>query len=272
MLSLSLFRQAARAQAGKRGKQGSGGHTNGEKKLSWVEGYAASFAGLPPDVHKGRSPPSPPPASCYWPPPLALRGNYATMSRHCVSVLLLVCIAPACLAFVPSWTATFRSSRSQPPASTPAAATSSLSQPSGATCLVLGTFGACGAHMVYPVRGITRLSALSEGNEEAGRGDHDTREAAGGSPAADEIRAVQDETRGVERKIEDVEKETEEIVKKIDDVEAAIAGSFGYLGITDPESPVQEGGAAPQGEGAAPQGEGAAPRAAPFEEEAALQD
>ncbi|CAM9377629.1 unnamed protein product, partial [Ectocarpus sp. 6 AP-2014] len=55
------------------------------------------------------------------------------MPRHRVSVFLLVCNAQACLAFVPSWTATFRSSRSQPPTSTPAAATSSLSQPSGKT-------------------------------------------------------------------------------------------------------------------------------------------
>jgi len=80
------------------------------------------------------------------------------------------------------------------------------------------------------------LSALSEGNEEEGGGDHDTREAAGGSPAADEIRAVQHEIRVVERKIEDVEKETEEVAKKIDDVEAAIAGGSGYLGMTDPEA------------------------------------
>ena len=158
------------------------------------------------------------------------------MSRHCVVVLLLVCIAQACLAFVPSWTATFRSSRSQSPASTPAAATSSLSQASGATCLVFGPFGACGARMMYPVRGTTSLSALSEGNEVDGGGDHDTREVAGGSPAADEIGAVQDEIRGVERKIEDVEKETEGFSNKIDDVEAAIAGGSGYLGMVDPEA------------------------------------
>lgn len=53
-------------------------------------------------------------------------------------------------------------SRSQPPASMPAAVTCSLSQPSGATCLVFGTFSDCGAHMVSAVRGITSLSALSE--------------------------------------------------------------------------------------------------------------
>ncbi|CAN0396402.1 unnamed protein product, partial [Pylaiella littoralis] len=186
------------------------------------------------------TPPPPPPDS--WPPPLAIRSNYSTMSRHCVSALLLVCIAQACLAFVPSWTARLRSSRSQPPASTPAAVTSSLSQPSGATFLVFGTFGACGAHMVYPVRGITSLSALSEGNEEGGGGDHDTREAAGGSPAADEIHAVQDEIRGVEAMIEDVEKETKKVAKKIDDVEAAFAGGSGYLGITDPEALSKEKG------------------------------
>ncbi|CAN0425095.1 unnamed protein product, partial [Pylaiella littoralis] len=114
--------------------------------------------------------------------------------------------------------------------------TSSLSQPSGATFLVFGTFGACGAHMVYPVRGITSLSALSEGNEEGGGGDYDTREAAGGSPAADEILAVQDEIRGVEAMIENVEKETKKVAKKIDDVEAAFAEGSGYLGITDPEA------------------------------------
>ncbi|CBJ33585.1 hypothetical protein Esi_0521_0005 [Ectocarpus siliculosus] len=95
--------------------------------------------------------------------------------------------------------------------------------------------------MVYPVRGITSLSALSEGNEEDGGGDHDTREAAGGSPAADEIRAVQDEIRAVERKIEDVVKETKKVAKKIDDVEAAtIAGGSGYLGMTDPEALLKE--------------------------------
>ncbi|CAM9230642.1 unnamed protein product [Pylaiella littoralis] len=139
------------------------------------------------------------------------------MSRHCVSVLLLVCNAQACLAFVPSWTATFRSSRLQPPASTPAAATFSLSQLSGAICPVFGPCGAYGAaHMFYPVRGITSLSAMSEGDEEEGGGDHDAREAADGSPAADEIRAVQDEIRGVERKIEGAEEETAEVVKKID--------------------------------------------------------
>ncbi|CAN0297832.1 unnamed protein product [Scytosiphon promiscuus] len=68
----------------------------------------------------------------------------------------------------------------------------------------------------YPVRGITSSSAMSEGDEEEGGRDHDAREAADGSPAADEIRAVQDEIRGVERKIEDAEEETAEVVKKID--------------------------------------------------------
>ncbi|CAN0504283.1 unnamed protein product [Ectocarpus sp. 8 AP-2014] len=157
------------------------------------------------------------------------------MSRNCVSVLLLVCIAQACLAFVPSWTAMFRSSRSQPPASTPAAATFSLSQPSGAICPVFGACGTCGAQIFHTVRGMTSLSAMSEGDEEEGGGDHHAREAADGSPAADEIRAVQDEIRGVERKIEDVEKETAEVVKKIDVIEAAIAGGSRYLGMTDPE-------------------------------------
>ena len=81
------------------------------------------------------------------------------------------------------------------------------------------------------------MSALSEGNEVDRGGDHDTREVAGGSPAADEIGAVQDEIRGVERKIEDVEKETEGFSNKIDDVEAAIAGGSGYyLGMVDPEA------------------------------------
>ncbi|CAN0203631.1 unnamed protein product [Ectocarpus sp. 4 AP-2014] len=158
------------------------------------------------------------------------------MSRRCVSVLLLVCIAQACLAFVPSWTATFRSSRFQPPASAPAAATFSLWQPSGAIGPVFGACGTCGAQYVYPVRGMTSLSAMSEGVEEEGGGDHDAREAADGSPAADEIRAVQDEIRGVERKIEDAEEETAGVVKKIDDIEAAIAGGFKYLGMTDPET------------------------------------
>ncbi|CAN0442886.1 unnamed protein product [Ectocarpus sp. 12 AP-2014] len=162
------------------------------------------------------------------------------MSRNCVSVLLLVCIAQACLAFVPSWTATFRSSRSQPPASTPAAATFSLSQPSGAICPVFGACGTCGAQIFYPVRRMTSLSAMSEGDEEEGGGDHHAREAADGSPAADEIRAVQDEIRVVERKIEDVEKETAEVVEKIVDVEAAIAGGSGYLGMTDPEALFRE--------------------------------
>ncbi|CAM9928509.1 unnamed protein product [Ectocarpus sp. 4 AP-2014] len=157
------------------------------------------------------------------------------MSRHCVSVLLLVCIAQACLAFVPSWSATFRSSRSQPPASTPAAATFSLSQPFGAICPVVGACGTCGAQIFYPVRGMTSLSAMSDGDEEEGGGDYDAREAADGSPAADEIRAVHDEIRGIERKIEDVEKETTQVVKKIDGVEAAIAGGSMYLGMTDPE-------------------------------------
>ncbi|CAN0516919.1 unnamed protein product [Ectocarpus sp. 8 AP-2014] len=157
------------------------------------------------------------------------------MSRNCVSVLLLICIAQACLAFVPSWTATFRSSRSQPPASTPAAATFSLSQPSDAICPVFGACGTCGAQIFHTVRGMTSLSAMSEGDEEEGGGDHHAREAADGSPAADEIRAVQDEIRGVERKIEDVEKETAEVVKKIDGIEAAIAGGSRYLGMTDPE-------------------------------------
>ncbi|CAN0371315.1 unnamed protein product [Ectocarpus sp. 4 AP-2014] len=82
---------------------------------------------------------------------------------------------------------------------------------------------------------MTSLSAMSEGVEEEGGGDHDAREAADGSPAADEIRAVQDEIRGVERKIEDAE-ETAGVVKKIDDIEAAIAGGFKYLGMTDPEA------------------------------------
>ncbi|CAM9732944.1 unnamed protein product, partial [Pylaiella littoralis] len=135
----------------------------------------------------------------------------------------------------PSWTATFRSSRSQP-ASTPAAATSSLSQPSGATCVVFGTFGACGAHMVYPVRGITSLSALREGSEEEGGGDHDTREVSGGSPAADEIRTVQDEIRAVQDEIRAVQDEIRGVAKQIDDVEAAIAGGSGYLGMNDPEA------------------------------------
>ncbi|CAM9530643.1 unnamed protein product [Ectocarpus sp. 6 AP-2014] len=158
------------------------------------------------------------------------------MSRNCVSVLLLVGIAQACLAFVPSWTATFRSSRSQPPASTPAAATFSLSQPSGPIYPVFGACGTCGAQFFYPVRGMTSLSAMSEGDEEEGGGDHHAREAADGSPAADEIRAVQDEIRGVERKIEDIEKETAEVVKKTDGIEAAIAGGSRYLGMTDPEA------------------------------------
>ena len=84
------------------------------------------------------------------------------------------------------------------------------------------------------------MNALSEGNEEDGSGDHDTREAAGRSPTADEIRAVQDEIRGVERKIDDVEKETEGVAKKIDDVEAAIVRGSGYLGMTDPEALLRE--------------------------------
>lgn len=80
------------------------------------------------------------------------------------------------------------------------------------------------------------MSAMSEGDEEEGGGDHDAREAADRIPAADEIRAVQDEIRGVERKIEDAEEETAEVVKKIDDIEAAIAGGSRYLGMTDPEA------------------------------------
>ncbi|CAN0402811.1 unnamed protein product [Pylaiella littoralis] len=153
------------------------------------------------------------------------------MSRRCVSVLFLICIAQACLAFVPSWTATLRSSRSQPPASTPAAATSSLSQPSGATFLVFGTFGACGAHMVYPVRGITTLSALSEGNEEGGGGDHDTREAAGGSPAAEglEIRG------GVEAMIKDVEKEMKKEAKKLMMLRLLLLGALGTSELPTPK-------------------------------------
>ncbi|CBJ33665.1 conserved unknown protein [Ectocarpus siliculosus] len=83
---------------------------------------------------------------------------------------------------------------------------------------------------------MTSLSAMSEGDEEEGGGDHDAREAADRIPAADEIRAVQDDIRGVERKIEDAEKETAEVVKKIDDIEAAIAGGSRYLGMTDPEA------------------------------------
>ncbi|CAM9780231.1 unnamed protein product [Ectocarpus sp. 13 AM-2016] len=83
---------------------------------------------------------------------------------------------------------------------------------------------------------MTSLSAMSEGDEEEGGGDHDAREAADGSQAADEIRAVQDEIRGVERKIEDAEEETAEVVKKIDYIEAAIAGGSKYLGMTDPEA------------------------------------
>ncbi|CBJ33778.1 expressed unknown protein [Ectocarpus siliculosus] len=90
---------------------------------------------------------------------------------------------------------------------------------------------------------MTSSSAMSEGDEEEGGGDHDAREAADGSPAADEIRAVQDEIRavqdeirGVERKIEDAEEETAEVVKKIDYIEAAIAGGSKYLGMTDPEA------------------------------------
>ncbi|CAN0068808.1 unnamed protein product [Ectocarpus sp. 8 AP-2014] len=77
---------------------------------------------------------------------------------------------------------------------------------------------------------------MSEGDEEEGGGDHDAREAADGSPAADEIRAVQDEIRSVERKIEGAEEETAEVVKKIDGIEAAIAGGSKYLGMTDPEA------------------------------------
>ncbi|CAN0368343.1 unnamed protein product, partial [Ectocarpus sp. 4 AP-2014] len=73
-----------------------------------------------------------------------------------------------------------------------------------------------------------------------GGGDHDTREAAGGSPAADEIRAVQDEIRAVELRIEDVVEETKKVAKKIDDVEAAIDGGSGYLGMTDPEALLKE--------------------------------
>ncbi|CAN0546670.1 unnamed protein product, partial [Ectocarpus sp. 8 AP-2014] len=84
-------------------------------------------------------------------------------------------------AFVPSWTATFRSSRSRPPASTPAATTFSLSQPAGVICPVFGACGTCGAQMFYPVRGMMSLSAMSEGDEEEGGGDHDAREAAHGS-------------------------------------------------------------------------------------------
>ena len=80
------------------------------------------------------------------------------------------------------------------------------------------------------------MSAMSEGDEEEGGGDHDAREAANRIPAADEIRAVQDDIRGVERKIEDAEEETAEVVKKIDDIEAAIAGGSKYLGMTDPEA------------------------------------
>ncbi|CAN0284306.1 unnamed protein product [Scytosiphon promiscuus] len=160
------------------------------------------------------------------------------MSTHCVSVLLLVvCIAQACLAFVRSWTATFRSSRSQPPASAPpAAATFSLWQPSRAICPVFGACGTCGAQYFYPVRGMMSLSAMNEGDEEEGGGDHDAREAADGSPEVDEIRAVQDEIRRAERKIEDAEEETAAVVKKIDDIEAAIAGGSKYLGMTDPEA------------------------------------
>ncbi|CAN0470545.1 unnamed protein product, partial [Scytosiphon promiscuus] len=120
--------------------------------------------------------------------------------------------------------------------STPAAATCSLSQPTGATCPVFGACGACGAQIFYPVRGIASLSAMSGGDEEEGGGDHDAREAADGSPAADEIRAVQDEIRGVEHKIEGAEEEMAEVVKKIDGIEAAIAGGSRYLGMTDPEA------------------------------------
>ncbi|CAN0503610.1 unnamed protein product, partial [Ectocarpus sp. 12 AP-2014] len=90
------------------------------------------------------------------------------------------------------------------------------------------------------MRGMTSLNAMSEGDEEEGGGDHDAREAADRIPAADEIRAVQDEIRGVERKIEDAEEETAEVVKKIDDVEVAIAGGSGYLGMTDPEALFRE--------------------------------
>ncbi|CAN0450972.1 unnamed protein product, partial [Pylaiella littoralis] len=86
------------------------------------------------------------------------------------------------------------------------------------------------------MRGMTSLNAMSEGDEEEGGGDHDAREATDRIPAADEIRAVQDEIRGVERKIEDAEEETAEVVKKIDDIEAAIAGGSRYLGMTDPEA------------------------------------
>ncbi|CAN0289135.1 unnamed protein product, partial [Scytosiphon promiscuus] len=82
-----------------------------------------------------------------------------------------------------------------------AAATCSLSQPSGATCPVFGACGTCGAQIFYLMRGMASLNAMSEGDEEDGGGDHNAREAADGSPAADEIRAVQDEIRGVEHKI-----------------------------------------------------------------------
>lgn len=52
--------------------------------------------------------------------------------------------------------------------------------------------------------------------------------------------AVQDEIRGVECKIEVVGKETEKVAKKIDDVEAAIAGGSGYLGMTNPEALLEQ--------------------------------
>eukprot|EP00752_Nemacystus_decipiens_P015631 g13949.t1 len=83
---------------------------------------------------------------------------------------------------------------------------------------------------------MTSLSAMSEGDEEWGGGDHDAREAADRIPAADKIRAVQDEIRGLESTIKDAEKETKKVAKKIDDIEAAIAGGSRYLGMTDPEA------------------------------------
>eukprot|EP00752_Nemacystus_decipiens_P010826 g9626.t1 len=68
---------------------------------------------------------------------------------------------------------------------------------------------------------------MSEGDEEEGVGDHDAREAADGSPAADEMRAVQDEIRGVEHKIEGAEEEMAEVVKKIDGIKATVRNSGG---------------------------------------------
>ena len=139
-------------------------------------------------------------------------------------VLLSFCVALGCWAFVPNL---------------PAAARSSRSRHSAATCRVSGTWGACGANEVHPGRGFTIWRALSAGNEEEGGGGHDTRESAA-SPAAEEIRAVEEAMRAVEGKIAEVEEEIRAVAAKIDAVDAALAGGSDYLGITERDALLKE--------------------------------